>query len=185
MIHTLDLSRHFLLFILLVAALYTDLAQGRVDNALVYGALAAGLLIHTLAFGWGRGVADCLRDPGALGLLNALLGAGVSFALFLPFCLKGGFGAGELKLMTAVGALAGLRTALAALILTSAVGAVMALGVLALRGRLGEGLKESLGILRRLGRPSPVPQSAALTSFRYVPAIAAGTTWAWYLQHAR
>lgn len=180
---TLDLSRHFVLFAILVVALYTDLAHGRVDNACAYAGIAAGLVLHALAAGWGRGFADCLRNAGEMGLLNALLGGGISFALFLPFCLKGGFGAGELKLMTAVGTLAGLRTGLAALVLTSAVGAAMAIGVLALRGRLGEGLLGSLRIVRRLGRGVP-EGSAALTSFRYVPAIAAGTTWAWYLQHA-
>ena len=134
---TLDLSRHFVLFAVLVVALYTDLAHGKADNACAYLGIASGLLLHALAAGWGRAFADCLRDPGEMGLRNALLGGSVAFALFLPFCLKGGFGAGELKLMTAVGTLSGLRTTLAALVLTSAVGAAMAVGVLLLRGRLG------------------------------------------------
>ena len=186
MAHTLDLIRHLSLFAVLVVALYTDLAQGRVENACAYGGIALGLILHTLAAGWGSGgIADCLRDPDAAGLANALLGGGAAFALFFPFFWAGGFGGGDLKLMTAVGTLSGLCVTLTALVLTAAAGAAMAVGLLILKGRLAEGLKGSWGILRRLGRPAPAAGGAERLTLRYVPAIAIGTTWAWYLQHAR
>ena len=128
---TYDLCRHLVLFAMLVVALYTDLAHGRVENACAYGGIGAGLLLHALSAGWGQGgIPECLRDPGRMGLLNALLGAGISFALFYPFFWRGGIGGGDLKLMTAVGALEGLRVTLTALVLVSAAGAAMALGAL-------------------------------------------------------
>ncbi len=185
MMQTLDLARHLALFALLVAALYLDLAHGRVPDALTYGALTVGLVLHTLAGGWLQGnLRACLTDRALMGLANALLGAGVAFLLFLPFVLKGGFGGGDLKLMTAAGALLGLRVTLVALVLTSGVGAAIALALLVWKGRFLEGLKGSFSLIRRLGK-GPGTSGAASLSFRYVPAIAAGTTWAWYLEYVR
>ena len=185
--HPFDLLRHLILFALLVSALYLELVQGNVGNVLTYGGILAGLLL-SLPSGWGRGVADCLRNPGEPGLMNALLGAGVAFAVFAPFCWAGGFMAGDLKLMTAVGVLTGLRTTLTALVLVSATGAAMAVGLLIWKGRFVEGLKGSWEILRRLGRPATLPLAgaplpAARLSIPYAVAIAVGTTWAWYLHY--
>ena len=181
----LENARHLALFTLLVAALYLDLASGRIPNALVYAALALGLILQTASGGWMQGtLRDCLTDHRATGLANALLGASAAFLLFLPFVLKGGFGGGDLKLMTAVGALTGLHVALVALVLTSGVGAALALALLVWKGRFLEGLKGTLGLIRNLGRRPQAPSAASLT-FRYVPAIAAGTTWAWSLEYVR
>ncbi len=154
---TLDLARHLLLFAILVFALYTDLAQERVDNLCSYGGIVLGLLLQGLAGGWGGGLRHSLDHPKAPGLASALMGGGLAFLLFLPFVLKGKFGAGDLKLMTAVGALLGLGVTLTALVGVTATGAVMGLVVLAWKGR---------------GK-----------SFRYVPAIAAGTTGAWWIHY--
>ncbi len=184
----MDMLRHVVLFALLVAALYTDLAHGKVPNGLVYAGLGLGLVLQTAIGGWMQGsFRDCLRDPSATGLANALMGAAAAFLLFLPFVLKGGFGGGDLKLMTAVGALAGLHLTLVALVLTSGVGAAIALALLVWKGRFLEGLQGSLGLVRRLGRGPKAenPSSAASLTFRYVPAIAGGTTWAWYLEYVR
>ncbi len=177
--NTFDLTRHVLLFAVLAIALYQDLAHGRLDNTLTFGGMALGLALHTLAGGWG-GVHASMGNPRHPGLCSALMGGAVAFALFLFPVLMGGFGAGDLKLMTAVGVLSGLRVALTVLLLVTATGAAMAVALLIWKGRLLEGLRGTWGILRR----RPVPQTAARIPFRYVPAIAAGTLWAWMVHYA-
>lgn len=74
-----------------VAACVTDVRWRRVPNALTLPALAAGVLAHGL---W----------SGGLGPLGALGGAAVGLAVFFPFFALGGMGAGDVKLMAALGA---------------------------------------------------------------------------------
>jgi prepilin peptidase CpaA len=68
-----------------------DLRTHRIPNGLTYGAAIAALLVHTI-------------DAGATGFATASTGwvAGVAM-FFLPFAL-GGLGAGDVKLLAALGA---------------------------------------------------------------------------------
>ena len=68
----------------------------RIPNRLTIPALLAGLVASACLQGW----------PGAKA---ALEGAGISLALLLPFVLLRGLGAGDWKLMGALGAFLGLH----------------------------------------------------------------------------
>ena len=70
---------------------WLDWRSRRIPNWLTVPALAAGLGANSLAWGW----------PGTKG---ALEGAGLGLALLLPFVLLRGLGAGDWKLMGALGA---------------------------------------------------------------------------------
>src|ERR1700751_6038262 len=77
-----------------IASVY-DVKASRIPNALTGSSIAIGLLLHLAIGGWSQ---------LAYSLLAGLIGGG----LFLLFFLMGGMGAGDVKLMTAVGCLAGL-----------------------------------------------------------------------------
>ena len=99
-IYTYDGSTLLLLLVLIVAVLM-DWRRHRIPNWLTFGALAAGLLLHYLF----------LPSPE---WRDGLKGAGVGLAVLIPFYLTGGMGAGDVKLMAAVGSFIGPAAALMA-----------------------------------------------------------------------
>lgn len=97
-----------LLACFLALAAVFDWRQRRVPNQLVLVALICGTLLHY--FGpqaWMRSAGLFTLAPGALGISGALLGALVALAMFLPFYVLRLLGAGDVKLLAAVGSFAG------------------------------------------------------------------------------
>ena len=84
---------------------YTDWRTRRIPNWLTVSGFVLGIILNAILGGW----------RGALGSLE---GAGLALGLLLPLVLLRGFGAGDWKLMGAVGALMGWRGMLAVLILS-------------------------------------------------------------------
>ena len=82
---------------------YTDWRTRRIPNWLTVSGFFLGIILNAIMGGW----------RGALGSLE---GAGLALGLLLPLVLLRGFGAGDWKLMGAVGALMGWRGMLAVLI---------------------------------------------------------------------
>lgn len=107
---------------LTVLAVIWDLAKRRIPNAITLTGMAMGLAGHAVMDG-GRGLA---WSAGGLA---------VGFGLLLVPVLMGGMGAGDLKLMGAVGALVGPGLALEIALVSGVVGGLLALAV-ALRGRV-------------------------------------------------
>ena len=94
----------------LVVAAVIDVRTGRVPNYLTYPAVAIALIGHTLTGGLtGR------HSPPSPGLAGALIGLAAGFLPLLVAWLMGGIGGGDVKLMGAVGALAGWQLALSTL----------------------------------------------------------------------
>jgi prepilin peptidase CpaA len=93
---------------------YTDWRTRRIPNWLTVSGFCLGIVLNSILGGW----------RGALG---ALEGAGLALGLLLPLVLLRGFGAGDWKLMGAVGALMGWRGMLAVLILSCLITGVAAL----------------------------------------------------------
>jgi len=140
----------FLLVFVAIAAL-VDLRTRRIPNVLTVSAVAAALVLHMVKGG----------GPGALASGAGLL---VGFLAFLPFYLVGGFGAGDVKAMAAVGAFLGPRDALLAVAWTLIAGGIGALIVLA---ALRWGRARTTGGWRL--------KEARRQSFPYGLAIACGT----------
>jgi prepilin peptidase CpaA len=99
-----------------LAACVTDLRSRRIPNVLTFGAAGAALVYAFGVAGW-SGVAS-----SALGWL---VGAAV---FFIPFAL-GGLGAGDVKLLAAMGAWVGPANAVWLGLYTGVAGGVMALAV--------------------------------------------------------
>jgi prepilin peptidase CpaA len=106
-----------LLAIVLVTAIYTDTRSSRIPNWLTFPAMGVALLVHA----WLGGL------PGALFSLGGL---GAGLGLFLLIYFSGSIGAGDVKLMAAVGALIGPYGALLSGLLALMVGGVYALGAM-------------------------------------------------------
>ena len=154
-----------------------------------FAALAAGLLIATAidlrtrripnvvtALMAATGVA--LAVTGASGLSLPAVGAGVALGvlLMLPGHLLGATGAGDVKLMGAVGALLGPGLIVRAFLFTAVAGGVLAVLVAARRGRLATTIR---GTAHLVAQPSDAPHNLATAGpgrrFAYGPAIAVGS----------
>ena len=104
-----------------------DLKSRRIPNFITGPSILAGLILHGMIDGWH-------------GMLISLAAGLVCGIVFLIFYLAGGMGAGDVKLITAVGCLAGFSNIAYLLILTSLAGGVMAIGLAFLRGQLKQTL---------------------------------------------
>lgn len=84
----------------------SDLRAHRIPNVMVLLVLLAGVALNAAGPANGReGLFS--QFPGALGASGALLGALVGLALFLPMYLLRAMGAGDVKLLAALGAFVG------------------------------------------------------------------------------
>jgi prepilin peptidase CpaA len=117
----------------------TDVRERRIPNRVTGPAIIAGLLLHAISGGW-RGLGD-----------SALAGA-IAGGIFLIFFLAGGMGAGDVKLMTAVGCFSGISALPLVVIATAIAGAVLALAVGIYNQRLGETLRNVVDLLDHHGR---------------------------------
>jgi len=107
----------------LVVAAVIDGRELRVPNWLTFPMAFAGLVFATTM-------------GGANGLLSGLMGLAVGLALLLPLHAIGGMGAGDVKLLAAVGAWVGPATTLGAFVVTGLVGGLMAAAMILASGSL-------------------------------------------------
>lgn len=105
-----------------IGALY-DVKSRRVPNLLTLPAIAFGLILHFILGGWWQ-----LTNAAAAGMICGII--------FLIFYLAGGMGAGDVKLITAVGCIAGLSSVGYLLVLTSFAGGIMAIALALYRRQL-------------------------------------------------
>lgn len=92
---------------------WLDWRARRIPNWLTVPALLLGIGVNTLAWGW----------PGTKA---ALEGAGLGLGLLLPFVLARGLGAGDWKLMGALGAFLGPNRLIVVLLGTVFIAGIMA-----------------------------------------------------------
>ncbi len=139
-----------------------DLETRRIPNALTGGIAAAGLLLAGL------------HVDGA-GLPAAVGGLVVGLLLMLPGHLLGRTGAGDVKLLAALGTLLGPAGAAAAFVYTLIAGGVLAVLVAVQRGRLKTTVTRTATLVRTGGsNVAEIDRASAANRFAYAPAIAVG-----------
>ncbi len=154
------------LIAVLLTAVLTDIRSYRIPNWLTVPAMVCGLLIHTLL-------------NGQAGLILSLEGLGLGLGLFLIFYLMGGMGAGDVKLMAAVGSFLGPTGVLYAAMMTGLLGGLYAMAAIASHWGLRASVQQAVTMLMTLSLPPKVtlpaiPIRGAPLRLRYALAISLG-----------
>jgi len=153
------------LVLLLVSAAITDLWRRKIYNLQTYPAMACGLILGYAGSGW-HGVSISM-----LGLLAGL-------TLLLLFYLMGGMGAGDVKLLGAIGALKGASFVTWTMFYTGLVGGMMAFALLIWQGKTIKTLKSTMRFIRH---PIQFQKEKEEAEYQYIPyglAISLGGFWA-------
>lgn len=154
-----------LLMVVLITAIYTDLRSSRIPNLLTFSAMSIGPIAHAYL-------------AGSQGILFSFEGLGTGLGLFLFLYASGGIGAGDVKLMGAVGALVGPYGALISGCLAILVGGLYALGAMCYQwGVMATGRKLACATQGAflLGAEGWAQELRLPLRLRYGLAIAAGT----------
>jgi len=114
--------RAVLVVIVVTAAIY-DLRYRKIPNWLVLTGLVLGFGLNTFLF-------------ELTGLTNSALGMGLALLIYFPLYLLRAMGAGDAKLMAAVGSIVGWGNWLAIFVATAVIGGVLGLIVLLFAGRI-------------------------------------------------
>ena len=149
-----------------VAATVIDVRTRRIPNLLT-AAMAA------------TGIGMAATGASGVSLAAAALGIVVGFALMLPGHALGATGAGDVKLMAAVGAIVGPVIVLKAFLFTGVAGGVLAILVAVRRRRLAATLAATGQMVAApADTPGLVRSAGAGSRFAYGPAIAIGSVLA-------
>jgi len=144
------------------AAAVVDLSTRRVPNWLTFGTTALGVTIAT-------------AHSGGIGVAGALEGLVVGLLLMLPGHVIGKTGAGDVKLLAALGTLLGPRSIAMAFLYTAVAGGVLAVLVAAKRRRLRESLEGTATlVVTGGGNAAEIEKPSTDNRFAYAPAIAIG-----------
>lgn len=113
----MPLAIQVLLAVLVITAAFYDLRWRRIPNWLALAGVIAGVALNSFLFEWS-------------GLRASLEGLGLAALLYFPMYLLRAMGAGDVKLMMAIGTMVGWKAWLAIFVFTGIVGGVFAIAVL-------------------------------------------------------
>jgi prepilin peptidase CpaA len=155
---------------------YIDWRTRRIPNWLTVSGFSLGITLNSLFGGWHGAVAS-------------LEGAGLGLGLLLPLVLLRGFGAGDWKLMGAIGALMGWRAMLwvliASVLISAAAGLVQIVSTRRVKGTLKNIGKLLKGFVVVGLRPNPDVSldNPTLAKMPFGTAVAAATTIGFVIAH--
>ena len=136
----------FLTLILIIAAI-SDIRAHKIPNWLTFSTMVTGIVFHTYTKSWE-------------GFLFSLEGIFLGFAFLLIFYFLGGTGAGDVKLMGAVGGILGPKGVFTAFLFIALLGGIYSIILLVLH----EGLKD---MVKRYGKM--LNTFIFTTSITYIP----------------
>jgi prepilin peptidase CpaA len=127
----------------------------------------------------GIGIGFAASGISGISLGASVLGFVIGLALMVPGHALGATGAGDVKLMAAIGSIVGPGVVVTAFLFTAVAGGVLAVIVAARRRRLGVTLA---GTARMIATPADtrreIQAAAPASRFAYGPAIAVGSVLA-------
>jgi prepilin peptidase CpaA len=142
-----------------------DIWSRRIPNWVTFGTLAGGVLINAWLHGFG-------------GATSAIAGALLGLGMLLPFYALRAIGAGDVKLLAAVGSLVGPQALISIGVYGALAGGVMSLAILARRGLLshavGDMLRGALPSRSGLKAPYGVAIASGVYLSLMLPGIAIG-----------
>lgn len=140
-------TSHVCVLFLAAAACWFDLRTRHIPNIVTFGGAALGVLYSVATHGW----------PGLLASAGGWL---TGVAVFLPFFLLGGMGAGDIKLVAAIGAWLGPLAALWVALYAALAGGVLAVVVALSTGYFREAFRNIGRLLAhwRLADVRPLPE---------------------------
>jgi prepilin peptidase CpaA len=144
-----------------LAATVIDLRTRRIPNGLT-------------AAMTGIGIALAATGVSGISVGGSFLGFALGLVLMLPGYRLGATGAGDVKLMAAVGAIVGPALVVTAFFCTAIAGGALAVIVAVKRRRLGETLTGTGRLIGADGRQQ-IKTAGASSRFAYGPAIAIGS----------
>lgn len=147
----------------LAVATVIDLRSRRIPNQLTAAMAIAGLALAAAGL-------SGISVPGSL------VGLVLGLVLMMPGYMLGATGAGDVKLMAAVGAIVGAPLVVAAFFCTAIAGGVLATIVAIRRKRLAATLAQTGRLVAAPGAaPAEITAATAASRFAYGPAIAVGS----------
>jgi prepilin peptidase CpaA len=152
-----------------------DVKSRRIPNFITFPSILLGLAMHLALGGWRQ-------------LLSSLAAGLICGVVFLIFYIAGGMGAGDVKLITAVGCIAGMPHVAYLLVLTALSGGAMAVVLALARGRLQQTIVNVGAIASHHSQeglqPHPDLNLSNLDTLRlpYALAIAGGSLLTLYFQ---
>lgn len=159
----MEISKIVLLVVLAVAV-YTDIRIGKIKNWLTLPAIVIGPILHFV-------------QAGRVSALSSVEAIGVMILVCIVLVLFRAIGGGDIKLLVAVGSLAGMSLVWTTLLYTALAGGVLALVYLVIRRRAVDVTKQvaTEAMTSVLLKAKPVIGCNSGIKVPYSIAIAAGT----------
>ena len=157
--------RDAVLLFLIFSSAVTDLKNNKIYNMQTYPAMLCGLAIGFIC-------------AGLSGFVFSFIGLLVGGGLLIFFYIVGGVGAGDVKLLGAIGALKGTNFVIWTMFYTGLVGGAMALGIIIWKGTALQTFKNTMLFIRHPLRPL---EDEGIENYQYLPyglAISIGCAWA-------
>jgi prepilin peptidase CpaA len=164
-VSNINLVINIILILLVLTSFITDITKNKIYNIQTYPSMAVGLLLGYTA-------------GGGHGILMSFAGLLAGLALLFIIFLAGGIGAGDVKLLGAIGALKGTVFVLWTMFYTGLIGGIMAFALLIWKGRLLNTFKNMFTFLRHPVKAHADQKPEERVYLPYGVAISLGSIWA-------
>ncbi|HEY6211493.1 MAG TPA: A24 family peptidase [Vicinamibacterales bacterium] len=138
-----------------------DLRSRRVPNTVTLGVAIVGLTLATV-------------HVTGIGIGGALAGLAVGLLLMLPGHVIGATGAGDVKLLAALGTLLGPTRTAVAFVYTAIAGGALALAIAIARRRTARTIARAIAVVHSPDTVADIERPTEDNRFAYAPAIAIG-----------